>query len=107
MKKIILATAAAMILSAPLAFAANSTATLAPSPKPLKTAASSLEEQCTALGAQFDKAGATHKTHRNYKEALSLRNEGATLCGTHKEEEGIKKIESALTMVGVRPMVKS
>ena len=105
MKKIMLATAAAVILSAPLAFAADA-ATLAPAPKPLKTAAASLPEQCTALGAQFDKAEATHKTHTNYKEALGLRSQGKSLCGAHKESEGIKKIESALTMIGVKPMVK-
>ena len=104
MMKIILATAAAVILSAPLALAAN--ATLAPAPKPLKTAASSLSEQCTALGTQFDKAEATHKGNKNYKEALGLRSEGKSLCTAHKESDGIKKIESALTMIGVKPMVK-
>lgn len=106
MKNIILATAAAVILSAPLAFAAN-TATVAPAPKPLKTAASSLSEQCTSLGAQFDKAEATHKGNKNYKEALGLRSEGKSLCTAHKEADGVKKIESALTMIGVKPMVKS
>jgi hypothetical protein len=106
MKNIILATAAAVILSAPLAFAANSTSTLAPAPKPLKTAAASLSEQCTALGAQFDKAEATHKTNKNYKEALGMRSEGKSLCTAHKEAGGIKKIESALTLIGVKPMVK-
>ena len=106
MKKLILATAAAVILSAPLAFAANATATLAPAPKPLKTAAASLSEQCTALGAQFDKAEATHKGNKNYKEALGLRSEGKSLCTAHKEVDGIKKIESALTLIGVKPMAK-
>ena len=104
MKNIILATAAAVILSAPLAFAASPT--LAPTPKPLKTAASTLTEQCTALGAQFDKAEATHKTNKNYKEALGMRSEGKSLCTAHKEADGIKKIESALTLIGVKPMVK-
>ena len=104
MKKIILATAAVVVLSVPLAFAANST--LAPAPKPLKTAASSLGEQCTALGTQFDKAEATHKTNKNYKEALGLRSEGKSLCAAHKDSGGIRKIESALTMIGVKPMVK-
>lgn len=105
MKNIILATTAAVILSAPLAFAANTTA--APAPRPLKTAASSLSEQCTALGAQFDKAEATHKSSKNYKEALGLRSEGKSLCTAHKEADGVKKIESALTMIGVKPMAKS
>ena len=102
MKNIILATAAAVILSAPLAFAANAATALAP--KPLKTAAASLPEQCTALGAQFDKAEATHKTHKNYKEAFGLRSEGKSLCTAHKEADGIKKIESALSLIGVKPM---
>jgi hypothetical protein len=106
MKNIILATAAAVILSAPLAFAANSTATLAPTPKPLKTAAATTTERCTALGAQFDKAEATHKANKNYKEALGMRSEGKSLCTAHKEADGIKKIESALTLIGVKPMVK-
>jgi hypothetical protein len=106
MKNIILATAAAVILSAPLAFAANSTATSAPTLKPLKTAATTLSEQCTALGAQFDKAEATHKTNKNYKEALGMRSEGKSLCTAHKQSDGIKKIESALTLIGVKPMVK-
>jgi hypothetical protein len=92
-----------MILSAPLAFAANTTTT-APAPKPTKTAAASLSAQCTALGAQFDKAEATHKSNKNYKEALGMRSEGKSLCTAHKESEGIKKIESALTLIGVKPM---
>src|SRR5688572_28239307 len=100
MKNIILATAAAVILSAPLAFAANSTATLAPAPKPLKTAAATTTERCTALGAQFDKAEATHKANKNYKEALGMRSEGKSLCTAHKKADGIKKIESALTLIG-------
>jgi hypothetical protein len=102
MKNVILATAAAVMLSAPLAFAANTTTTAAP--KPLKVAASSLSEQCTALGSQFDKAEATHKSNKNYKEALGLRSEGKSLCTAHKEADGVKKIESALTLIGVKPM---
>ena len=104
MKNIMLATAAAVILSAPLAFAANSNATLAPTPKPLKTATFTLSEQCTALGSQFDKAEASHKSNKNYKEALGLRSEGKSLCTAHKQADGIKKIESALSLIGVKPM---
>jgi len=104
MKKLIIATAAAFILGAPLALAASTT--VMPT-KPVKTAASSLSEQCTTLGAQFDKAEATHKSNTNYKEALAMRSEGKSLCTAHKEADGVKKIESALTMIGVKPAVKS
>jgi len=106
MKKLIIATAAALVLGAPLAFAANTTMTPTTTPKPQKVAASSLTDQCTALGTQFDKAEATHKSNKNFKEALAMRNEGKTLCSSHKETDGIKKIESALTMIGVKPSVK-
>ena len=111
MKKLIVATAAVLVLGAPRALAASTVGSTMPA-KPsheihrTTVAASSLSEQCTTLGAQFDKAEATHKTNKNYKEALSLRSEGKTLCSTHKEAEGIKKIESALTKIGVKPMVK-
>jgi hypothetical protein len=63
--------------------------------------------QCTSLGAQFDKAEAMHKNAKNYKEALGLRSEGKSLCTAHRQADGIKKIESALAMIGVKPMVKS
>jgi hypothetical protein len=107
MKKLILATAAAIVLGAPRALAANTGSNLLPA-KPTKThvAASSLSERCIALGTQFDKAEATHKTDKNYKEALALRGEGKSLCVAHKEAEGIKKIESALGMIGITPKVK-
>jgi hypothetical protein len=104
MKRLIIATAAAFVLGAPLALAANTTMPT----KPTKThvAASSPSGRCTALGTQFDKAEATHKTNKNYKEAQALRKEGKSLCSAHKETDGVKKIESALTMIGVKPLVK-
>ena len=109
MKTLIIATATALILGAPLALAANTTSsTLAPmKPATTHVAASSLSSRCTALGTQFDKMEATHKTNKNYKEALALRSEGKNLCTAHKEADGVKKLESALTMIGVKPMVKS
>lgn len=108
MKKLIIATAAALVLGAPLALAANTAATTTMPTKPAKThvAASSLSDRCTALGTQFDKAEATHKTNKNYKEALAMRSEGKSLCTAHKEADGVKKLESALTAIGVKPMVK-
>jgi hypothetical protein len=112
MNKLIIATAAALLLGAPLALAANtttsnSTAPAATTTKPKPVATTNLSEQCTSLGAQFDKAEAQHKTDKNYKQALSLRSEGKSLCNSHKQSMGIKKIESALTMIGVKPAVKS
>lgn len=106
MRKLIVATAAAMFLGAPLALAASTTTTATTPVKPAKAVhvAADLTQRCTDLGTQFDKAEATHKTNKHFKEALALRDEGKTLCNSHKETDGIKKIESALTMIGVKPM---
>jgi hypothetical protein len=111
MKQLIIAATAALLLGAPLALAANPTNNNGPSNTQTTVkqhvAAATLSEQCTTLGTQFDKAEAKHKTDKNFKEALALRSEGKTLCTSHKEADGIKKIESALTMIGVKPKVKS
>jgi len=111
MKKLIIATTAALLLGTPLALAAttatNSVVPHAQTMTKPRLAASTLTEQCTSLGSQFDKAEAKHKSDKNYKEALALRSEGKSLCTAHKEADGIKKIESALTMIGVKPAVKS
>ena len=112
MKKLVIATAAALLLGAPLALAANKTVNTTPFPTVKATAqqhlaAATLMEQCTSLGEQFDKVELKHKSDKNYKQALALRSEGKTLCTSHKEADGVKKIESALTMIGVKPAVKS
>ena len=111
MKKLIVATAAAFLIGAPLALAANTTTstttTNTTSSKPATKPVATLSEKCSMLGSQFDKAEAQHKTDKDYKKALSLRSEGKSLCASHKQTMGIKKIESALTMIGVKPNVKS
>ncbi|HSE74451.1 MAG TPA: hypothetical protein VLB05_08055 [Dongiaceae bacterium] len=116
MRKLIVATAAALLLGAPVAFAANTTAsttttttptTSTTTSKPATKPVANLSEKCTSLGSQFDKVEMEHKSDKNYKQALSLRSEGKSLCSSHKQSMGIKKIESALTMIGVKPKVKS
>jgi hypothetical protein len=105
MNKLIIATAAALVLGSPLAFAASTTNNTLVPKQPV--AASTLSERCTALGQQFDKVEAQHMSNKNYKQAMALRSEGKSLCTAHKSTEGIKKIESALTMIGVKPASKS
>ncbi|MGH6892150.1 MAG: hypothetical protein ACREEP_07820 [Dongiaceae bacterium] len=111
MKTFIIATAAALMLGAPLALAAGTTTThqnlsqhrLERQP----VLATTLSERCVALGQQFDKVEPQHQSDKNFKQALALRSEGKSLCTAHKEAKGIKKIESALSMIGVKPEVKS
>ncbi|HET6621703.1 MAG TPA: hypothetical protein VFG64_17330 [Dongiaceae bacterium] len=114
MTKLIVAAAAALLLGAPLAFAANTTAGTSTTPttstatsKPATKPVANLSDECTSLGSQFDKVEMRHKSDKDYKEALSLRSEGKSLCASHKQSMGIKKIESALTMIGAKPKVKS
>ena len=112
MKTLVIASAAALLLAAPMAFAASKTVNTVPVPTVKATAqqhlaASTLMDQCTSLGSQFDKVELKHKSDKNYKQAVALRAEGKTLCTSHKEADGVKKIESALTMIGVKPSVKS
>jgi hypothetical protein len=108
MKKLIIASAA-VLLGAPLALAANTTTTTTPATtaKPATHLAATPMQQCHSLGVQFDKAETKHKSDKNFKDALAMRNEGKSLCVSHKETDGIKKIEDALSMIGVKPMVKS
>lgn len=101
MKTLIVATAAAILLGAPLALAASTSHAKKDDIVPVLGTA--LSEQCTALGQQFDAAKAMHKGDKTYKEALELRRAGNTLCMSHKDADGIKKIESALDMIGVKP----
>lgn len=66
MKKLFIATAAALLLGAPLALAASTTtnSNVMTNAKPEKhhIAASSLSERCTALGQQFDRVEAQHQS---------------------------------------------
>lgn len=111
MNKLIVATAAALVLGSPLALAATTT----PHHSVIQdhksgsqpVAASTLSERCVALGQQFDKAEAQHMSNKNYKQALALRSQGKSLCTAQKSADGVKKIESALTMIGVKPASKS
>ena len=91
MKKIIAFAATALVLGATvvgsqLAFAASTPA-----------------QRCSALEQQFDKAAPGHKMVKNYTEATKLRADGGTACAQHKETDGVKKLEDALGILGVKP----
>lgn len=91
MKKIIAIAATALVLGAPVvgsqfAFAASTPA-----------------QRCTALEQQFDKVAPAHKMVKDYTEATKLRADAGTACAQHKEADGIKKLESALGILGVKP----
>jgi curli biogenesis system outer membrane secretion channel CsgG len=109
MKKTLIAATALMFLGAPLAFAANTTATTPlPSAKPAvtqtyKLSASTPSARCTALEQQFSKAESSHKTMKVFNDAVKLRDQGKSACMANKQTDGINKLEQALKLIGVKP----
>jgi hypothetical protein len=69
---------------------------------PAAFAASSSADRCSALEGQFDKA--VMSTHApKVANAKTLRTDGAKLCAQGKADEGVKKLEEAVKMLGQTP----
>lgn len=90
---IALATVASFALAG--AAFAGSTATTGTATKP--------DQKCTALITQFDQAVKTHANHAKLAEAKTLGASGQQMCQNKKEDGGIKDLEKALKMLGVKP----
>ena len=61
-------------------------------------------DQCTALEKQFDDGLATTKASTDkLSKAKTLRADGGKLCSTGKPTEGLKKLQSALKDIGLKP----
>ena len=61
-------------------------------------------DQCTALEKQFDDAIASSKaTAAMLSKAKALRADGGKLCSSGKASDGVKKLESALKDIGLKP----
>lgn len=69
---------------------------------PAAFAAATSAERCSALESKFDKA--VMSTHApKVADAKVLRTDGAKLCTQGKADEGIKKLEEAVKMLGSTP----
>lgn len=102
MTRLILATAAAVMLGAPLALAANTTAgTTTHTTK----APANMSERCSALDAQFQQMEATHtdKTAKYYQDAYALYREGTSMCNSNKQTAGVKYLNSAVKILEAHP----
>lgn len=104
MTRLILATAAAVMLGAPLALAANTAATTTMHAKTTKAPAN-MSERCTELDAQFQKIEATHtdKTAKYYQDAHALYREGTAMCQSNKQTAGVKYLNSAVKILEAHP----
>jgi len=60
-------------------------------------------QQCTALQKQFDQEIVKHGSAAKAGEAKTLRTDGGNLCKAGKATDGVKKLESALNDIGVKP----
>lgn len=65
------------------------------------TGSATPQKSCSSLEKQFDEAIATRGMHEKAADARKLRAEGASLCAGGKSAEGMKKLEQALTDIGV------
>lgn len=92
--RLIAAATLASFAFAGAALAASTTATT-----PAKTPV----EKCTALTTQFDDAVKTHANHAKFAQAKTLGTKGVQMCQNKKEDGGIKDLEKALKMLGVKP----
>jgi hypothetical protein len=77
------------------AFAASTSTTTAPAKTP--------DQKCTALTIQFNDAVKTHATHAKFTQAKTLGTTGEQMCQNKKEDGGIKDLQRALKMLGVKP----
>jgi hypothetical protein len=60
--------------------------------------------QCTALEKQFDdNVAATKASSAMVTKAKALRTDGGKLCASGKPAQGIKKLQSALKDLGLKP----
>jgi hypothetical protein len=92
MKKFALVlTAGAMLAASGTAYA---TTTLTPA------------QQCTKLEKQFDSSIKKHATDPKVADAKQARTDGGTLCkSTDKQADGVKKLQEAVTDIGLKPRV--
>lgn len=88
--RVILPAAAALLLASTGAMAAQMTP----------------EQKCTALGKEFDQVIVKHQGAPKAGDARMLRTDGGKLCAEAKYTDGIAKLQTAFSDIGVKPSVK-
>lgn len=104
MNKTLIAATALLVFGAPIAFAANNANTLRPAVGGEQIAAMTPSEHCTALEEQFTREEANHKSAKELAQAQTLYQDGMALCKAHKHQEGMRKIQDGLKLMGVTPV---
>jgi Ni/Co efflux regulator RcnB len=107
MNRLLIATAAMLVLGAPLALAESNTMIL-PTHKEHrehkdKVTSVAMDEKCQALGYEFDTTAGKYKTAQSYLHAMQVAAQGKSLCAAHNDNGGIQKYDLAFKMLGVTP----
>lgn len=92
-----------LIAAATFASLALAGVALADSTTPTGSNAMKPDQKCTALITQFDDALKTHANHAKLAQAKTLGGKGQQMCQNKKEDGGIKDLEKALKLLGVKP----
>ena len=108
MNRILIATAALLVLGAPLALAENSTMIIPPAHHEHrvhkdKVASVAMDEKCQALAYEFDTTAGKYKTAQSYLHAMQAAAQGKSFCAAHNDTAGIQKYDLAFKMLGVKP----
>jgi hypothetical protein len=91
------------LLSAPMAFGANTASTATPTAAKSETVAVSPAKACGILQQQWDQVATHHMSDAKFAPARELRYEGGRLCSSGKPAAGVAKLEQALTDIGLKP----
>jgi hypothetical protein len=108
MNRLLIATAALLVLGAPLALAESNTLIIPPVHKEHrehkdKVASVAMDQKCQALGSEFDTTAGKYHTAQGYLDAIQAAAQGKTFCAAHNDTAGIQKYDLAFKMLGVKP----
>jgi hypothetical protein len=98
MRKLVLVTAAAVVMGAPLALADNMSGNTIVPPTHTKTDMALLS-RCAMLDEKFEDANAMRRVSSYAPEAVVLHTEGETLCSSHQPAAGAEYLASALKIM--------
>lgn len=60
-------------------------------------------DKCNTLTKQWNEVSPTHKTNAKFTAAQKEADAGIQMCHAKKESDGIRAIDKALNMLGVKP----
>lgn len=107
MNRMIIATAALLVVGAPLALAETAPLIIPPKTEHRvhkdKVASVAMEQKCQALGYEFDTTSGKYKDAHSYLDAMQTAAQGKSFCAAHNATAGVEKYNLAFKILGVKP----